>query len=500
MNLREKKWTFFPLALILCVTAAFGQDQKQGTTPVDPNAPLQPQNTNPDGGNQPIGAARGVSGQDNPQPYDPSQVTPDTNTLAGVTPFTLGSLQRKGNVFDPAITVSQLGQTFPSSTGASNLTGETIVGGSLNFDRIWSANRFTALYNGGENFNYGNSGASGPFGTSTPNYQFHDLSVTQEADLARWRIVLKDIFAASPGAMFTGQGIGGPGLSSQISSLLGSSLSSFAGSTVPSQTINTGFAMRYANSILGQVGYSFSRRSTLTISGSYGLLHFTGPGYISSNLVTAQAGYDYLLDPSNSIAFLASYGKIDYTGTTSSTTDYVGALAYGRKITGRLAFQVSAGPQIIRSTGGALGNFQQIFASVNSSLSYARRRSGVSFSYMRGLSGGSGVLEGATSNTFSGSAHHQFTRFWSGAISGGYALNTSLAPAGVAATQFNNWFAGANLGRQIGRHLQINFNYGAVMQDSPANCPVASCGVTGLQQTFGMTVNWHLLPVALNER
>jgi hypothetical protein len=119
---------------------------------------------------------------------------------------------------------------------------------------------------------------------------------------------------------------------------------------------------------------------------------------------------------------------------------------------------------------------------------------------MRGLSGGSGVLEGATSNTFSGSAHHQFTRFWSGAISGGYAMNTSLVPDGVAATQFNNWFAGANLGRQIGRHLHINFNDGAVMQDSPANCPVASCGVTGLQQTFGMTVNWHLLPVALNER
>jgi hypothetical protein len=349
MNFREKKWTFFPLALILCVTAAFGQDQKQSTTQVDPNAPLQPQNTNPNDGNQPIGAARGVSGQDNSQPYDP-QVTPDTNTLAGVTPFTFGSLQRRDNVFDPAITVSQLGQTFPSSTGPSNLTGETIVGGSLNFDRIWSENRFTALYNGGENFNYGNGGVSGPFGTNTPNYQFHDLSVTQEADLARWRIVLKDIFAASPGAMFTGQGIGGPGLSSQISSLLGSSLSSFAGSTVPSQTINTGFAMRYVNSILGQVGYSFSRRSTLTISGSYGLLHFTGPGYISSNLVTAQAGYDYLLDPSNSIAFLASYGKIDYTGTTSSTTDYVGAFAYGRKITSCLAFQVSPGPKLIRST------------------------------------------------------------------------------------------------------------------------------------------------------
>ena len=102
------------------------------------------------------------------------------------------------------------------------------------------------------------------------------------------------------------------------------------------------------NAILGQAEYSFSRRSAFTFSGSYGLLHFTVPGYISTSLFNVQAGYDYLLDPFNSVAILGSYGKIDYTGTGSSTTDYVGALAYGRKITGRLAFQVAAGPQEIQ--------------------------------------------------------------------------------------------------------------------------------------------------------
>ena len=60
--------------------------------------------------------------------------------------------------------------------------------------------------------------------------------------------------------------------------------------------------------------------------------------------------------------------------------------------------------------------------------------------------------------------------------------------------RFNNWFVGANLGRQLGAHLQLNFNYGIQRQNSPAICPVANCGVTGFQQTFGMTVNWHLHP------
>src|ERR1700722_17147235 len=104
MKLRVKTWTI-GLALALSATAAFSQDQRQDTPPVDANAPLQPLNTSPNGGNAnpPIGVARGVSGPDNSQPFDPSQVTPDQNTLAGATPFTLGTLQRVGNVFDPAI-------------------------------------------------------------------------------------------------------------------------------------------------------------------------------------------------------------------------------------------------------------------------------------------------------------------------------------------------------------------------------------------------------------
>jgi hypothetical protein len=496
MKLRETSWILVA-ALALCATAAFAQDQKQDTSPIDPNAPLQPLYTNPSGGyaNKPIGAARGVTAPFDPQPYDPSQVTPDQNTLAGAAPFTIGSLQHNRNILDPAISFSQLGETLPGTTGQTILAGISVISGSLNFDRTWSEYHFTTIYNGGETFNEGFGGAASASGSNSPRYQFHDLIVTQEANWARWHVLLRDDFTASPNATFAGQGVGGPGLVTQFSSLLGTSLNSLGQAFIPSETINTGNAMRYRNAVLGQAEYSFSRRSAFTFSGSYGLLHFTDAGYVSSSMLNAQAGYDYLLDPANSVAILGGYGKIDYTGTGISTTDYMGALAYGRRITGRLAFQVAAGPQEIHWAGaGGLGNFHLLLASVNSALTYDRRRSGVSLAYVRGLSAGSGVFLGATGNTVSGSAHYEFTRFWTGTVDGGYSLNNSLAPAGAATQQFDNWFIGANLGRRVGPHAQINFNYGLQRQDNPPSCPVISCGITGYQQTFGLSVNWHLRP------
>ncbi len=236
--------------------------------------------------------------------------------------------------------------------------------------------------------------------------------------------------------------------------------------------------MRYMNSVFGQAEYSFSRRSAVTFAASYGLLRFQGTGFVDSTMMDAQVGYDYLLDPSNSIALLGSYGKIEYTGTGVSTVDYVGALAYGRKITGRLAFQIAAGPQEIQSIlPGGSGNFHLLGVSVNSALTYQRRRNRVSLDFMHGLSGGSGVFLGATSNTFSFADSYQFSRHWTSTVNAGYALNNSLAPAGVPTPQYDNWFAGADLGRQVGQHMAINFNYGAMRQNNPASCTtVALCG------------------------
>jgi len=100
---------------------------------------------------------------------------------------------------------------------------------------------------------------------------YHNLAVLARYRMAAWRLHLRDNFAASPGAAFTGSGMGGPGLIGQFSSTPANSLNTLGQRFQPSETIPTGQAMRYMNAVLGEAEYSFSRRSAFTFSGSYGL-------------------------------------------------------------------------------------------------------------------------------------------------------------------------------------------------------------------------------------
>src|SRR2546428_6276536 len=107
---------------------------------------------------------------------------------------------------------------------------------------------------------------------------------------------------------------------------------------------------------------------------------------------------------------------------------------------------------------------------------------------MRGCAGGGGVFWGAGSKVFGATRRRQFTRLWTASVSSGYAMNSSLGSFSGLSYSYNTWFSGANLGREMGRHFNINFSYGIQHQTNAAVCPVVSCGTNANQHTFGMTV------------
>ncbi len=206
-------------AMAVCVATVHAQDQTADPRSVNPISPLSSANSggNNEFGKTPVPAARGLNSAYDSQTYDPAQVEPDTSTLSGAEVFSVGSLQHSRNVFDPSITISSLGESGGLGTLApaqKGLRSNSMLGGALDFNRIWSRYHLAASYNGGENIYSG----------YLPNSSFHNGSVAQDVEWQRWHLRLRDDFTAAPGATFTGGGMGGPGLLGEFSSTLGGSL------------------------------------------------------------------------------------------------------------------------------------------------------------------------------------------------------------------------------------------------------------------------------------
>jgi hypothetical protein len=478
----------FAVILGLCIPALRAQDQqstKQNSGPASPDSPLPPMAANPNvqPGQTPASSARGVSSGSDSQPYDPAQVEPDTHLLSGTELFSVGSLGKPHTIFDPSLYVSATGTSAPFFGPTQTAVMSSIVfGGTLNVDQRWGISRLIASYNGAYNINHPNY---------VVNTNYHDLSIEDEISWARLRFRIRDDLQVSPFAFFGGQGIGGPGLVGQFNP--SQTLQSVTSTVTSETTIQTGEQTRLMNNTLGEVDYSLSRRSAFSLSGSYGLLHFTGPGFIDSRSLYAQGGYNYMVDPKDSVAVIGAYDKTAFVGFPNSNDAYSGELAYGRNITGKVALQVAVGPEQIQVSDPGSSNFQFLSWSANAAISFHHPRTNYSLNYTHALSNGGGVILGALSHTFSAGISHSFTRYWSGSASSGYAWSSSLTlPTAPISYSFTNWFAGAYIGRRLSYRMNISFNYGVTYSGTSSTCPVNVCGFGGYFHTFGTTVNWHL--------
>jgi hypothetical protein len=245
---------------------------------------------------------------------------------------------------------------------------------------------------------------------------------------------------------------------------------------------------------LAEADYAFSRRTTMTFLGAYSFLHFLDPGYLNDQDINGRLGYNYALSAKNNIGVSYDRDRMSFAGANGRVeTDSV-QMAFGRKITGRLAFQVAAGPQLLHFKNLGLASTKQVSWSAFSALTYQRGRTGYSVSYFRGVTPGSGVFFGGDVESVTATANREITRSFSASVNGGYARNKALAPLVTFATQFDNWFAGVNLNRQFGPQFRFGVNYGFQQQTNGAGaCPVISCGLPQSYSQVGVTLQWHPL-------
>jgi hypothetical protein len=498
--------TIFPaifFILAMNVPVARAQQQQPEQQPQQPED--QPQ--------RPIPAYRSplASAADNGDADDlnanPQKLVPDNRSLSGAEVFSLGELAGVHNYWQPHIDVNVTADSDGlSQTNVTGWTSWSSVFGGIDLHHISGASNLSLLYSGGVSIS--NDG-------SANNEVVQSLQFIERLTYRRTAFSIIDAVSYLPEAAFGFQGAGvGPGLGTLPGTGSGGLQTGFQ----PQESILTAQGQRLSNSLAPELDVYLTGRSSLTFVGSYSLLHFFDNDLLNSQSGGAQAGYNYQMTRKDTIGVLYHFTAIRYTGFNQSINDNIMQLTYGRRITGKLAFQIGAGPEItsfqtpIMGTGstgtGGTGTVTpassstDLYWSLNTSLRYQMRRTGLGVAYSHGVSGGSGVQAGSIADTVTGNVSRQFSRTFSGNGSMGYGRNNGLTvgtPTSTTATQnqtFDYWTANASLNHTVGRTMNMSLIYSLQYQTSNGSfCVGPTCETSLTRHQISLSFGWHDRPI-----
>ena len=472
------------LSFCLLAPLAWAQDDS-----VQPVAPL------PAIGQQDATSANVDQQQSTEQPA----TSPDTRPPSGAQDLTIGFPENGRNYLKGYFDFLQTVDTNPQLGPHHALVGTiTNLIGDVALDRSGKSSSFELQYMGA-----GFIPTHQQFG----NTQAHQLGVSQAITTGRWALLLADEAIYSPEG---GYGFGGLGATAG----LGVGSQTFTGLNPGLINQQTAFfaARRIDNTSLAQVQYSLSARSSITTYGSYGMLHFLDGGFIDSDQVMANVGYNYSPTRHNTFSLTYGYGQFHFGGESNTGLKAHSVnLGYARRVTGRLSVQIFAGPQLITTqslvsvpllqlgsfiiSGLEKENFRRLSWSGYSDVKYSMGRTDLTLSFMRSVTGGSGLLAGAQTTDVQASVGRAVGRSWSARINSGYAHSGSVG-AGVGS--YNAVYGGAGLHRRIGHASGLDLTYQLQRQRSDAVCTSAVCGGDFLRHVFGVGVRWQFRPIRLD--
>jgi hypothetical protein len=490
------------LALVIAPTSARAQQDQNQT---QQSAQAQGQNQSQSQGNAPIPAYHsplaGLS--DNGDAASADQMQPDTRPLAGAQDIAIGTLPNTHSYWEPHFDITTTGDSNPLNASGSNgwTTWTTLMAG-IDLHRVSGNSNLAVTYTaGGEISNDGNSNSSilQQFGLNEKiSWRRSTLTLIDQLDY------VPDI-AIGYGSLSGLQLPGGGSLGLQQGFL-------------PGQAIVTPEGERLTNTAIVQDDTYLTPRSSITFVAGYSLLHYYGSDLLNMGDTIFQGGYNYQMTRKDTLAVFYRFSGYRYGNINQSINDNLAQLSYGRRVTGKLAFQIAAGPEIsflqipISTTSGSgtgggssggtgtvtLNSQRQIYWSLNSSLTYQLQRTGFVASYNHGLSGGSGVFAGAVSDSVSGAVSRQLSRVLGGGMNFGYSRNAGVDYA--AATPINQsydyWFGGANLSRPFGRDLNVSLAYQIQYQNSNVPfCIGTACETTLTRNMITLSVAWHSRPL-----
>lgn len=265
-------------------------------------------------------------------------------------------------------------------------------------------------------------------------------------------------------------------------------------SFLPDQSIYTAGGDRFFNASLAQIEYLASARSVLSFSGSFGLLRFREPGLVENNSLSLTAGYNYAVTRRDTFSVNYGFSALRFIGAESHLDNHMVSLAYGRRLTGKMSFSISGGPQFIIVRTPVAGNRTSTDLFARARVEYKLGRNRLNTSYTHYTSNGSGIFLGARTDRFDGSYSRRLTRNWSWSIGPGYSRNARLNN-GQAITNdsvYNTMYGHTSIGRELGRYTSVAFTYSAYRQWSNSTDATGSVRSSSfLRHLFGASLTWH---------
>lgn len=412
-----------------------------------------------------------------------SVLASDNRPPSGAQPVGLGVSNKKE--MDISLNANQ---SWQSNAFAQNLPNSwdsmTSFGGALqlNFNR---ANSQTLLNYAGNVINYS---YLTPAWTTSQNVSF-----SQNIRIGRWTLTGLDKFNYSPNPAFGWYGYGSTSAVASTSS--GGSASIVNPQYVPNQSILTPPTASYSNTVVGQLEYGLTRRSSWTGSVSYGILRYPDSDFLNSNQVIVSTGYNYSPTARDTVSVTYSYSDFRYTGINSSFSSQNVQLGYAHRLTGRLALQISGGPEFANTTAVG-GTGTKVRFSGNGNLTYARTHTNLTLSYFAGTTAGSGVLVGAQTETAQFAVNRSIARAWLTGCSVGYSRNSGFGNSGFDQQHYDALYVTPTLRRTIARNLGVSFSYSYQRQLTNSNCVGSVCGTVSWS-VVSAGIDYHLRPIRL---
>jgi len=409
-------------------------------------------------------------------------VRPDVRPITGLLPLTVGSFGTERSFVAPSLRFSESLDTNPLlATGASDDVAVVNVSGNVLLQRVWRQSQLSMNYT---------TGGSLYAGQSDLNRSFQAAQIKQAFQFRRWSLALLDDMTYTPESIFGYAGTAGL------------ATSSFTQGTAPNQTILNNQSQQITNTAGAQANYELNSRSSITVAGDYALLRFPAGNFLESNQAGFQVGYNHSLNSRDALGISYGMGWIWYPNPAiaPAVDSHIVQLTYGRKVTGRLALRLSAGPEIYAFDNSVAGSTNHSSWIAHGALTYRFQHSQLDVGYSHTLSTGAGVLALVRTDQFEGGFSSQLTRTVSAHLRAGYAHNLNLQQLpGSTDIAFETVFIDAGLTRPMGRNADVFLKYSLQYQSANlASCGLEVCVGDLTRHIAELGFDWHMRPILIH--